>query len=117
MKMPDTTFDFYYSSYCGGKAPVLEKADFDRIIRSATQEVGDFITFEGDCSLFGDQIKNCVCRVAEALFKGEASKGIKSENTDGYSVTYADTDGGRAEVRSVVQAELGNTGLLFLGVE
>ena len=117
MPMPDTSYNYYFSAYCGGGQGLLEKSEFDRFVRPAAMAVGDYITFEGDFSPFEDNIRHCICRIAELLFKNDSRRGIKSENTDGYSVTYTDTDGGRSEVRSIVQAELGNTGLLFLGVE
>ena len=93
----------------------MDKAEFDRFIRPATQMVGDYITSGGDCLPFQNEISLCACRVAEALFKGEPRRGIKSETTDGYSVTYDDRDGD--EIRRIIVSGLKDTGLIYTGVE
>ncbi len=117
MPMPETTYDFYFSSYCGGKPGLLNKEEFDRFIRPATQSVADYITFDGDCLSFQKEIRLCACRVAEALFKGEPQRGIKSETTDGYSVTYDDRSRDGDEIRRIIVSGLKDTGLLYTGVE
>lgn len=73
------------------------------------------------------QVQNAVCAAAEAAYELRKSvenipQGIKSENTDGYSVTYKDynpdelTDRERRAMFNAIRQELYNTGLLYQGV-
>ena len=73
----------------------------------------------------------CLCEVAEMIYQDDANKRehggreIQSENTDGYSVSYAtEAEAGKIAVNSlqikiyeVIQRYLTHTGLLYLGVE
>jgi hypothetical protein len=74
----------------------------------------------------GEKIKNAVCAAAEALFEikqqyDNIPQGIKSENTDGYSVTYREydiTEIKKQEHQAMYLAmaqELSGTGLLYQG--
>lgn len=76
-------------------------------------------------------VKLCLCEVAEMIYQDDANKRehggreIQSENTDGYSVSYAtEAEAGKIAVNSlqikiydVIQRYLSHTGLLYLGVE
>ena len=52
--------------------------------------------------------------MAEVFFRRQGALGIKSENTDGYSVTYSDI-GLAEELYEIAELYLGETGLLFKG--
>lgn len=76
-------------------------------------------------------VKLCLCEVAEMIYQDDVNKRehggreIQSENTDGYSVSYAtEAEAGKIAVNSlqikiyeVIQRYLSHTGLLYLGVE
>lgn len=76
-------------------------------------------------------VKLCLCEVAEMIYQDDVNKRehggreIQSENTDGYSVSYAtEAEAGKIAVNSlrikiyeVIQRYLAHTGLLYLGVE
>lgn len=94
----------YYIKSFGGKMPENKYTEFERIseayIRSITYINGDIFSKESD------EVKMAVCAVADAYYvedqKKEHSHGcgqIKSENNDGYSVTYVteQTDGQTSE--------------------
>lgn len=60
-------------------------------------------------------IKVCICEMAEFLYSCLESRGIKSENNDGYSVTYLERDIKR-ELLKIAQVNLNETEFLFRGV-
>ena len=70
-----------------------------------------------------DRVKDAICAMAEIDYQEEKkTPGVKSENSDGYAVTYADsgnTTGASGRVALMYQEAsiyLGNTGLLYKGV-
>lgn len=72
------------------------------------------------------RIKSCLCEMCDVIYNLTANDGkiVKSENTDGYSVTYVTEriDGQDAEkvlenkLYRIVKVYLGNTGLLYQGI-
>lgn len=117
MRMPETSYDFYYGAHCGGRQGCLTKEEFDGLVKEATAQVGDYITYDGDYPPFEDQIRGCICRVAEELHRSGGYRHIKSENTDGYSVTYRDDVRTDSQIRRIVASALDGTGLIYKGVE
>lgn len=75
-------------------------------------------------------VKLCLCEVSELIYQDSliraehGGRDVKSENTDGYSVTYAtEAENGKVAVDSlqgkiygIIRRYLANTGLLYLGV-
>ena len=61
-------------------------------------------------------IKMCVCEMAEYLYECCIIGGIKSENNDGYSVSYQERDI-KKELIKIAQVYLANTEYLYRGVE
>lgn len=69
--------------------------------------------------------KLCLCEVADLIYQDAVEKQehggreVQSENTDGYSVSYASNEISSLEVRiyRVIDRYLSHTGLLYLGVE
>jgi len=64
-----------------------------------------------------DSVTCAVCEIAEEIYKGEGRQGIKSENIDGYSVTYADETSLKRKIIEIAVKRLHKTGLLYMGVE
>lgn len=111
-------YSFYTDTYGGNRIP---QDDWQRVSWKAEQRLNSY-TF-GRCS--GDwegeswcsQVKCAVCEMAEILYADEKRNGKISENTDGYSVSY-DTGKSLASILyDVVRVYLGDTGLLYAGVE
>ena len=113
---------FYYLSEYGGELIPLEKfakaeKKAEAYIRHLTYMHGDIFACENDT------VKDAVCAVAEIYYscdlKNQQGNGsVKSENTDGYSVTYVNeqVDGETAEaVASRKAYEVARTYLLPLG--
>ena len=121
IKSPYVDYKYYSDTYGGKKIPessfdacekrseaVLHRISFDRVKR--LPEIPDLI-------------KVAICAMAEIDYQEEQkTPGIKSENSEGYSVTYADagnTCGTSGKVAMMYQAAsvyLANTGLLYKGV-
>lgn len=116
-------YKYYRNEYFGSKIPEDKfeeiSAQAQRFVDYVTSgEIGDNVT---------DRVRNAVCSAAEALLDCKEkyvchAPGVKSENTDGYSVTYQNYDVSavlkeqdKAMYRAV-QRELSGTGLLYRGV-
>lgn len=126
--VPYADFDYYQSTYLGTD---LSEPQFNKRVRSASRYV-DYFTFDRSKNVnpVTDDIKDCVCELAECIHSFENSNaggsvsGIKSESIDGYSVTYM-TEGKDGEVSHqtlkrkiypIIEKYLSGTGLLYRGV-
>ena len=119
-------YEFYVEVYGGRSIP---EEDFPSAVRKASAYL-DQITFGRIRKPYPDEVKYAVCELAEIQHRfnktaGEGAREVKSENNDGYSVTYV-TEGTDGESPDVVlhrkmyaaaKVWLGNTGLLYLGVD
>ena len=110
-------FSYYKDTYCGEMA----EGDFKRLSRSASAYL-DSVTFDRIAAVTDEKIKEKVkeacCAVADVLLQKEQRGGIASETNDGISVPY--TPEGSTDEQRLYRAAvlyLGNTGLLFRGVE
>ncbi len=115
-------YSYYTDSWAGTLIPALEfyqySAKAERLVNYVTQHRISEVT---------DEVKNAVCAAAEAAYEIRSSianvpQGVKSENTDGYSVTYKDYDADELKHReqnamlAAINQELSGTGLLYQGV-
>lgn len=115
-------YPFYTDQYHGR----MDKADFQRHILTASQYIR-YLTRGRSDEYEGDELKYATCESADALYL--ASKSLsgpgekKSENTDGYSVSYVTQgkDGETIEelsnrkMNGVIRKWLLPTGLLYAG--
>lgn len=115
-------YTYYSDSFGGTLIPSSEfsaySAKAERLVRFVTQHRIKEVT---------DEVKNAVCAAAEASYELRSSvanipQGVKSENTDGYSVTYKDYDTDELKYKeqnamlAAIRQELSGTGLLYQGV-
>lgn len=63
---------------------------------------------------FEEKASLALCEIAEVYMRHSARHGVKSENTDGYSVSYNDSDL-RFELSEILNLYLGESELLFKG--
>lgn len=122
------TYDYYLDSYGSNSIP---EEIFHRLIRKASAYIDNF-TFgrinKGNVDSF-PSLPACACEMAEIIFffYGEDGRGkvVKSENTDGYSVTY-EIDGEEGQLHeerlvkklyAIAKVYLLNTGLMYCGVD
>lgn len=114
---------FYAETYEGE----MEENDFQRHALSASQYIR-YLTMGKSDRYEGDELKYAVCEAADVLYSASQSndsKGEKkSENTDGYSVSYVvqGKDGETKEellnrkISGAIRKWLLPTGLLYAGV-
>lgn len=111
----------FYGSPFGGS--LLSEAEFPALERRAALHI-DRITFERLKHGWPvtDSVKMAVCAVAEALKRheqaertAEVAAGLKSENNDGYSVTYQDPDTTLAAL-SAAMTEAARAYLIYTGL-
>ncbi len=118
MKMPEVTYEYYFSSCTGGSDLRIPPESFDGIIRRASDFLASLCIEPPDEPLT-DVYRRAVCRIAEELSDASARRGIHSENTDGYSVTYSDADENALNRRlmRIAAQYLGNSGILYRGAD
>lgn len=115
-------YDYYHNVWEGTLIPFK---DFNQYAMKA-QRLINYIT-QGRAADHIDKVQDAVCAGAEASYEYRQSisnipQGIKSESTDGYSVTYADfnltksTKQEQEAMLKVITQELSGTGLLYRGV-
>lgn len=115
-------YSYYTDSWAGTLIPAQE---FNSFARKAERLINYIVL--GGVQEVTEPIKNAVCAAAEAAYELRQSvanipQGIKSENTDGYSVTYKDytpdalADREKRAMFKAIRQELYNTGLLYQGV-
>lgn len=111
-------YSFYTDTYGGTRIP---QDDWNRLSQKAEQRLNSF-TF-GRCSnnwegeSWCNQAKCAVCEMTEILRVDEEKNGKTSENTDGYAVSYDTENSLSGTLYDVVRVYLGNTGLLYAGVD
>lgn len=123
------TYQDYIEKYSG--TVVADEMVFNRLVRKASAYI-DMFTFgrinEGNVNSF-PSLSMCACDMVDVIFFSEGADGSKkekkSEDTDGYSVTYVveGIDGRvteetlRRKLYSIAKLYLINTGLLYCGVD
>lgn len=115
-------YAYYTESFAGTK---LSAEDFYIQARKAERFI-DYVT-QHRITEATNAVKNAVCAAAEALNDvnrqyADIPNEIKSENTDGYSVTYSDFDISKLReeendaMLDAITRELSGTNLLYQGV-
>lgn len=115
-------YSYYTDSWAGTLIPAQE---FNSYARKAERLINYIVS--GGVKEVTEPVKNAVCAAAEAAYELRKSienipQGIKSENTDGYNVTYKDynaddlADREKRAMFKAIRQELYNTGLLYQGV-
>ena len=103
-------FDYYKNNFLGS---LISLDKFYSIEKKACVYVNGAIG--GKNSDIGE-VKDAVCAVCELIYNEEKRNGIKSENTDGYSITFSETESFKEKVFDVISIYLANTGLLYRGI-
>lgn len=117
-------FDYYEGIWSGRLIPA---GAFDEYSLKAQRFV-NYITQGRAAENITDSVKNAVCAGAEASYAFQKSvanvpHGIKSESTDGHSVTYADLnyltvqEQEKVAMYHAIVQELSGTDLLYRGVD
>lgn len=121
------TYEYYSSEYCGEMIP---KKAFRKMITKSSRYI-DYFTYGRITNENRDMLpalSSCACDMAETIYRMCGEDGlrreIRSENSDGYSVTYVTegTDGEAIEAKlekklyAIAKTYLESSGLLYLGV-
>lgn len=109
-------YSFYHNVYNNGLKGLIPAESFGLCVTKAWREVNAMLTSEYT-EEHSDLVKKCVCEVAEEIYENAKKQGIKSENIDGYSVTYADGINPKKLIKNIIISRLGDTGLLYGGVD
>lgn len=109
-------YNFYFTAYNNNLNGPIPVNDFPLLVVKAWRELEPLLN-----AVPSEEQKEAVmcaiCEIAEEFYRTESRQGIKSENIDGYSVTYADEASVRRRVIDIAVRRLGDTGLLYMGVE
>lgn len=130
-----TDYEYYVRYYRCGTSPVIPEESYPFFAEQGEQEI-DRATFgkiRENQSLLTDEVRKCSCAVAEVLYKAEKmtetayGQGLAgplvSWSNDGESgsvdISHSSVteDGKNRKIRSLINAYLANTDLLYLGAE
>lgn len=112
-------YTYYKEKFCGKLIP---QDDFLYFAARASEYI-NWQTFgrleAGVPEEYDTKVKNCCCALAESEYKFEQNGDISSEKNGNYSVTYAKKSDSshNAEKSRIIAVYLGNTGLLYRGVD
>lgn len=102
---------FFYNEFFGGNG-VIPAEEFPLWKSRAEKELLVICGGKLDDS---ENVKLCICEIAELLYKNSLADGVVSENNDGYSVSYEKRDV-RNKILHTAKCYLSGTGLLYRGV-
>lgn len=119
--------EFYKNQFLLGRAPKIPDAEFPYWVMLASGEIRQR-TFNRVDSLdkIPDEVGMCCCELAEKMYSVESVKDengmiLKSYGNDGETGTYKTDDlsesGVRRSITRIVRKWLGNTDLMYCGVE
>ena len=112
----DVAYGEYFDKFSGGRKDALSKEDFDRYIKKAKLFLESLIQGSVD-EENSDKIKDCLFALAEEFSLEDKTGFVRSENIDGYSVTYLEKDSIEQRLLKIACLYLGKSGLLYAGVE
>lgn len=117
-------YGYYLNEYNADKIP---EEMFTYMVKKAERYLNQFTFGRVSGISYDAEVKNCICEMAEELYIEENEKSNsmkKSENLDGYSVTYVTEllDGEdrkealQKKLYRIAERYLMHTGMLYLGV-
>ena len=111
-------YRFYQDTYGGGNIP---ESSWKRLEQKAVQRIDNYTFGRTDCEWTGmaweNRAKCAVCEMAEILYSIDKMGGKKSENTDGYSVSFESSATLQRKLYGIANTYLAHTGLMDLEVE
>lgn len=110
------SYAFYFNIFNNGCKGVLTEDTFPLCVVKAWRELKPLLASEPE-EEDSDAVMCAICEIAEEIYRSESKQGIKSENIDGYSVTYADETSLERRIIKIAGKHLNETGLLYMGVE
>lgn len=119
--------EFYKNQYLLGRAPKIPDADFPYWVMLASGEIRQW-TFQrvDGLEVIPEEVGMCCCELAEKMYSVESVKDengmiLKSYGNDGETGTFKTDDlsesGVRRSISRIIRKWLGNTDLMYCGVE
>ena len=105
-------YGFYKSAFGGNLIPPEQ---FNRFILKAKAYLCQVTDNRPVPQELEEKVSLALCEIAEVYMRLSARNGVKSENTDGYSVSY-DEYALKLELSEIISLYLGDSDLLFKGV-
>ncbi|MBQ2931295.1 MAG: hypothetical protein IJE62_00410 [Clostridia bacterium] len=112
----ETLYSDYFDKMSFGQVAILSPDNFEKYIKSAKIFLESILAEDAPKSC-EDDIKCCLYVLAEEIFEEEKRGGVKSENIDGYSVTFKDQSPAGRRLLKTALIYLGKSGLLYAGVD
>lgn len=126
--MINVTYSFYAKEYCGTIIP--DETALKQSVLKANSYLNGLMHRKPDEDKL-PLVQLCLCEAAEIIYQDcsrraeHKGREIQSENTDGYSVTYAiEAEAGKiavnalqSKVYAILRRWLSSTGLLYTGVK
>ena len=111
-------YRFYQDTYGGGNVP---ESAWKRLELKAVQRIDNYTFGRTDCDWAGKSWENrakcAVCEIAEVMHYMDKMGGKKSENTDGYSVSFESSATLQRKLYGIAGTDLAHTGLMDFEVE
>ena len=108
--MTEEFYSEFYSEFYGSKAKIPNE-ELMLWLKRAAAELSR-LTLGRSGSDKSEPVLTAVCEIAEAMYEYENRAHIRSENNDGYSVTYKDNG---IDTEKIAKRYLSDTGLLYRG--
>ena len=112
----DTGFGEYFEKFSHSGEARLSKENFDKYIKEAKLFLENVISADLGEENF-EKVKECLFALAEEIFEEQKNGRIRSENIDGYSVSFAERSAIAQRLFKIVGLYLGKSGLVYAGVE
>lgn len=104
-------YGFYKSAFGGNLIP---PELFNRFMLKANAYLSRAVNNRSIPSEYQEKASFALCEIAEVYMRLSMRNGVKSENTDGYSVSY-DESSLKLELSEILNLYLGDSDLLFKG--
>ncbi len=116
MLQNSTSYGYYFNDYSMGQSPELSAEQFPIYEKRARTFLKSICASKIPQESF-DDVCACVCAIAEELYSYRERQDIKSENIDGYSVTFNEKKSIKKDLYGIAQLYLGHLDILYAGVE
>lgn len=111
-------YSYYIRTYGGTD---ISENEWNRVSQKAEQRLNSYtfgrLSSPWNDSEWSERISCAICEMSELIYADEKRAGKASENNDGYSVSYETEKPLEVSLYDVARVYLGDTGLLYAGVE
>ena len=109
----ELTFQYYKNIYCGRK--IKDEYDFCPILSLAKAYIKKYVCTPKSIDFSAEEIKNCICEIADILFTKKEQEALESEGFDTFTKKYKSVEWEK-QIFTVMSLYLPQS-LLYRGVE